>query len=291
MRKLINGTPLEYVEAGHGEPVVLVHGSASDYRTWSRQIDEIGTRYHAIAYSRRYHWPNEPIPESADYNMDEHVDDLASFLRALDVVPAHLVGHSYGALVSLVLAVREPALVRTLVLAEPPAITLFVSSAPTLLELLRLMPIRPRTAISIARLGIAGIKPAAEAARKGDMDAAMRVFGKAVLGRDFFDRLSPSRLDQVRANAIPAEFLGSGLSKLDTHDMRAISAPVLLVNGGQSPSVFHRVTDRLEELLPRVDRVVVPGASHIMHEDNSPAYNAALLSFLETHGEDHPRPG
>ena len=79
-RALINGTSLEYVEAGRRDPVVFVHGSASDYRTWSLQVDEIGRRYRAIAYSRRYHWPNEPIPESADYALAEHVNDLASFL-------------------------------------------------------------------------------------------------------------------------------------------------------------------------------------------------------------------
>jgi pimeloyl-ACP methyl ester carboxylesterase len=41
--------------------------------------------------------------------------------------------------------------------------------------------------------------------------------------------------------------------------------------------------DRLEELLPRVERIEIPGASHITHEDNAPAYRAAVLSFLEKH--------
>jgi len=41
------------VERGTGEPVVFVHGSASDYRTWHSQLDELGQRYRTIAYSRR----------------------------------------------------------------------------------------------------------------------------------------------------------------------------------------------------------------------------------------------
>jgi pimeloyl-ACP methyl ester carboxylesterase len=40
---------------------------------------------------------------------------------------------------------------------------------------------------------------------------------------------------------------------------------------------------KLEELLPHTQRVEVPGASHIMHEDNAAAYNSAVRSFLSRH--------
>jgi pimeloyl-ACP methyl ester carboxylesterase len=112
------------------------------------------------------------------------------------------------------------------------------------------------------------------------MDAAMRIFGTAVLGREFYQGLASSRLEQVSANAIKAEFLGSGFAPLKDEDVRGIQVPTLLVSGQQSPGVFHRLLDRLEELLPHSERVEVRGASHIMHEDNAAAYNAALRSFL-----------
>ena len=66
--------------------------------------------------------------------------------------------------------------------------------------------------------------------------------------------------------------------------MRGVASPTLLVNGERSPRLFHRFTDRLEELLPRAERVEIPGASHIMHEDNTTAYASAVLSFLGTLG-------
>ena len=141
---------LAYVERGGGTPVVLVHGSSSDYRTWEPVLDPLGERFHAIAYSRRYHWPNERIPERTDYSMPEHVDDLEALVRTLEIAPAHLVGHSYGAFLCLLLAIRRPALVRSLVLAEPPVITLFTSSTPRPAEMIRLLLTRPRTAIAIA---------------------------------------------------------------------------------------------------------------------------------------------
>lgn len=279
----INGTTFEYVERGIGEPVVFVHGSAGDYRTWHSQLDDFATRYRTIAYSRRYHWPNQRIPEGVDYSMKEHVEDLRVLLCSLNAAPVHLVGHSYGAFVGLLLAIGEPSLVHTLVLAEPPVITLFVSNTPRPSEILRLLLGRPRTAVSIMKFGVKGMGPARKAARGDDMGTAMDVFGHAVLGSEYYRRLSESRLDQVHANSIKAELLGSGLASLDEQDLRRIRTPTLLVSGQHSPSLFDRLIDRLEELLPRTERIEIPGTSHIMHEDNPPAYNAAILSFLAAH--------
>src|SRR5688572_18170397 len=110
----INGTLLEYTEHGEGEPLVLVHGSASDYRTWHNQQEEFAGHYRVINYSRRYHWPNRQILDDADYSMLEHLDDLEALLQELGAVSAHLVGHSYGAFLCLLLAIKRPDLMRTL---------------------------------------------------------------------------------------------------------------------------------------------------------------------------------
>jgi pimeloyl-ACP methyl ester carboxylesterase len=55
------------------------------------------------------------------------------------------------------------------------------------------------------------------------------------------------------------------------------------MTGERSPSVFLRLTDRLEELLPIVERVEIPDASHLMHEDNASAVNEAIVGFLRRH--------
>jgi pimeloyl-ACP methyl ester carboxylesterase len=272
---------LAYVEAGTGDPLVFVHGSVSDHRTWQGQVEAHADRFRTIAYSRRYHWPNPPIADGADYAMGEHVDDLASLLERLDATPAHLVGHSYGALVCLLLAMRSPQRVKSLVLIEPPAITLFVSDPPKPHEILKLLLARPRTAVGIVRLGATGFAPATAAVRKNDPDKAIRHLGRATLGAETFARLSRERLEQVRANLIGAELLGSGYPPLAAQDVRRIEVPVLLVSAHNSPRVFHRLADRLEELLPRCTRIEIPEASHIVHEDNAPAFTAAVRSFVE----------
>lgn len=284
----INGRAFEYREIGEGEPLVLVHGSASDYRTWHLQEEVFAERFRVISFSRRYHWPNDPIPDGADYLMDEQVADLRGLVRSLGAAPAHLVGHSYGAFLCLLAAMQEPSLVRTLVLAEPPVITLFVSNTPKPRELLALMATRPRTAVAIIKFGARGVGPASKAFRKGDMEAGIRTFGDAVFGPGGYDRLLESRKAQVHDNLanVKAEILGSGFAPLDDRKVQGVKAPALLVTGEKSISLFRRLTKRLGELLPRTERAVIPGASHMMHEDNAPDYNRAVLLFLERHGSN-----
>lgn len=282
----INGTNLEYADQGEGQPVVLVHGSASDYRTWHFQKEAFADRYRVINYSRRYHWPNQQIPMEADYSMLEHVDDLRALIQEVDAAPAHLIGHSYGAYLSLLLAIRHPDLVRTLVLAEPPVVTLFVSNDPKPVELLKLLFTRPQTALAIIKFGAKGMTPARAMAKRGETKEAMRLFGATIMRQTYYSRLSQSQLEQVDANAIKAEFLGSGFIPLDEDQVRNVRTPTLLVTAQHSNRMFHFLVDRLEELLQNSERVEVEDASHIMHEDNPSAFNQKVVLFLNKHLED-----
>lgn len=270
------------VELGSGHPVVLVHGSASDYRTWKHQIEAFAACFYVVTYSRRYHWPNEGICDSGEYSMAEQVEDLLQVIRSLETGSTYLVGHSYGAYLALMATILEPSLVKKLVLAEPPVIPLFTSFPPKPQEILALLVTRPRTAVPIVRFALTGLAPATSAAKKDDMDAAMTYFGRAVLGRAAFAALSPTRLEQVRANLTKPELLSDTfMLPLNERDVANIEARTLLVTGEKSPTFLHRLIDRLEELMPNTDRIDIPDASHIMHEDNPDAYNRAVLSFLQ----------
>jgi pimeloyl-ACP methyl ester carboxylesterase len=278
----VDGTTLAYRERGAGEPVVFVHGSASDLRSWDQQLPAIGTSYRAIAYSRRYARPNEDIEPGADDQMLPHVDDLVSLLGSIHATPAHLVGHSWGAFICLLTAIRHPQLVRSLVLQEPPVLSLFVSTPPRPKELLPLFIRRPRTAVSILKFGAGTVAPAQRAFRRGDDDTAMRRFAYGVLGKDTYEQLSEERRQQARENlnALRAQLLGAGFPPLSDDDLRRVRIPTLLMTGERSPAFLLRLTDRLQELLPDVERIEIAGASHAMQEENAGAVNEAIRRFL-----------
>ncbi len=50
----VSGNALEYAEAGSGTPIVLVHGSASDHRTWHLQQEALAEHFRVITFSRRH---------------------------------------------------------------------------------------------------------------------------------------------------------------------------------------------------------------------------------------------
>jgi pimeloyl-ACP methyl ester carboxylesterase len=281
----LNDYRFTYVEKGTGDPIIFVHGSVSDYRTWSKQQDEIGMFYHTIAYSRRFHWPNQKISEKEDYSMEQHVKDLEAFIRMTVNKPVHLVGHSYGAFVCLLLSMQHQNLVRTLVLSEPPVITLFVSNSPRPFEILRLLFSRPKTAAAIILFGANGLGPATAEVKRGNLDRAIEIFGKTTLGSKAYAKLSDERLAQVKDNLIKAEFIGSRYPPMDSNGIRHIKIPALLVTGQNSPRLFHLLLDRLNALIPDTKQELITGASHIMHEDNADAYNTAVISFIDKHRE------
>ncbi len=111
----------------------------------------------------------------------------------------------------------------------------------------------------------------------------MEILCTAVLGSETFSNLPDVRMEQVYQNVIKAEFLGSGFPPIDRSKIRDIRVPTLLISGENSPKIFPLLLDRLQQLLPNVRHKVIPGASHISHEDNVYDFNQNILSFIEEH--------
>ncbi len=288
----VNGTTLAYREEGQGAPVVFVHGAISDLRTWEQQLPAIGAGYRAVTYSRRFARPNQDIERDADDPTPTHVDDLAEFLRAIDAVPATLVGNSWGGFISLLTAIRYPDVVHGLVLEEAPVVPLLgLSFPPRPLEVLSLLIRRPKVLFALAKGGARAMGQAEKAFRRGDDETAIQTFARAVLGEESYRKLSEGRMQQIRENAgtLRALMLGAGFPPLSEEEVRGVRAATLLITGERSPPGAVHLTDRLEDLLPNVERVGIPDASHLMHEENAAATNEAILGFLGRH-RDRPAP-
>lgn len=280
-----NGTRLAYRETGSGDPVVLIHGTASDMRIWTDpwhgKLPDFGERFRVIAFSDRYARPNEEIPPEFDDQELPYLDDLIAFLGAVDAEPAHLVGHSGGGLVALFAAIRHPGSVKSLVLMEPFVLSLFVSTPPRPGELLKLLLTRPATAMAILKFGGGAAAPAEKAFRAGNDEAAIEAFFRGVFGKRF-DSMSEATKQRLWENrsSFRAQLLGAAPPPLADDDVRAVAKPTLLVVGSESPPLFQRFIDRLEELLPDAERATIANASHAPQEDQPDAWMQAVGAFL-----------
>ena len=103
-----------YLELGHGQPVILIHGTLSDFRFWQFQIESFAQKFHVVSYSRRYAYPNQWLGDGEDNNLRNNATDLAELIiKRLDLGPAHLIGHSYGALTALYMAYQRLMILRS----------------------------------------------------------------------------------------------------------------------------------------------------------------------------------
>lgn len=279
----VNGTKLAVLEQGSGPPIVLVHGGVSDMRSWASQVPVFSKSFRAICYSRRYHKPNAPIPSEAPDPIQTHVDDLATLIEHFGAAPAHIVGHSWGGLIALILALQKPAMCRSLVLIEPPTVSVHLQIPPKPLPLLKLLLSKPKLGLSIAKLGAGTFAPAEKAFRNGDDKAALAHFGRGVLGDKAFAELSEERYQQVWDNrgTDRAQALYQGFPDLREAPLSLITMPVLLLSGDSSPAVFRRLNDALAGILPNATHRVIPKASHIVHEDAPGELNSEVLRFLQ----------
>ncbi len=113
------GFRLAYIDAGQGDPVLLIHGFASTHAinwvmpAWVRTLTEAG--YRVIALDNRGHGASSKSYDPEDYRPPRMAGDAAALLVHLGVHRAHVFGYSMGARISAYLALRAPARVATLV--------------------------------------------------------------------------------------------------------------------------------------------------------------------------------
>ena len=279
---LVNGAELAYAEVGAGDPVVFVHGAISDLRTWQHQLPVIGENHRAISYSRRYARPNADLSAGDGDPWQVHVDDLAAFLQVVNAAPAHLVGNSQGAFLCMVLARDHPHLVRSLTLEEPAAFALVGSMPPQPLDIVKLMIRRPQLALAAAMFEQRVLRPVRAAFRAGNDLEGVNLFGQGVIGDRAYDRLPAERKNQMVDNlsGLRAFILDPDVPTYSRNDAASVIQPVRLIEGALSPSILRSLVAWLASLIPQAEKVTVESASHLMHEENYAATNAAILDFL-----------
>ena len=271
---------LHYVEQGNGIPVIFVHGSVDDYRTFEPQLEPLSRHYRVISYSRRYNFPNGANAPSGNHSALVEADDLARLLQALGAHPAHVVGHSYGAYTALILAMKHPELVRSVVLAEPP--------------LLRWLPELPRGEHLYADFMNNMWEPTGREFRLGHAEQALRItidwFGKngyLIEGKPAqFDALPTEIRAVMMANLLEWQALttsSDAFPMLDRAAVKAITAPILLMSGENTMKMNKEIEAELQRLLPKAETVVIPGATHEMWAEQPDVCRARVAAFLAKH--------
>jgi pimeloyl-ACP methyl ester carboxylesterase len=275
----INGRQLHYVEQGgedSKQPVIIfVHGSLDDYRCWQFQIDYFSKKYRAISYSRRFAYPNKWIGDVAqDNTIEANAKDLAELIRKLDLAPAHLVGASYGAFITLYCASKNPELAKTMVLNEPP-----------IMQFLAMSPIKED--VELLQRFITRIqRPNQDASKRGEFKKAAQVAIDGIMGMEnYFEKLPEEGKQYLMDNAksLESELESSMSTSFTTEYVKQITTiPTLLVKGELSPKYFLRIVDILSDNIPNSEQIVIPNVSHDDFKSGN-FFTSKVMEFFASH--------
>lgn len=260
----IDGTDLHYEQPGEGPPVVFVHGGVlNGAMTWSAQRP-LAERWRLVIIDRPGFGSSSLVDRvdfAADAELVVELLDRAKQLWQVDRV--HLVGHSYGGVISLLAAASRPEALRSLTVIEPPAFGIAAGNA------------------AVDDL-VAGLKdhwrhgPRQHPARF--LAGFLRLVGSAI---ELPDPLPPP-LGQGAAMLVVER--GPWEAEIALTELARAQFPTLVVSGAHS-AAFDAVCDVLERELG-ADRAVIAGAGHSIPRIGE-AFNQRLGRFL-THADGAP---
>ena len=179
---------------------------------------------------------------------------MVELIRKLDLAPAHLVGASYGAYIALYCASKNPELAKTMVLNEPPILSLLAGS-----------PIKEDVEL-LQRFITRVQRPNQDASKRGDFRKATQVAIDGIMDiENYFEKLPDEGKQFLMDNAKSLESeLESTMSTFFTvEDVKQITAiPTLLVKGELSPKYFLRIVDILSDNILNSEQIIIPNVSH-----------------------------
>ncbi|RQH02749.1 alpha/beta fold hydrolase [Paraburkholderia dinghuensis] len=256
---------MPFVERGEGALLLFVHGSLCDYRYWQPQLAGLSKQYRCVSVSLTHYWPATDAARDQPFSWSRHADEIAEFIEAFGAGPAHVIGHSRGGSVSFHFARRHPELVRSLTLADP--------GGPLQLPGQTLAQLPETANVLRAR--------AVQLIESGEVNAGLELFVDSVSRPGSWARSTRAFHTMATDNAHTlGPQLRDPLPAYTREQAGEIACPVLLIDGEESPEIFHRTVAALDEWLGDARRATVNGASHGMNLARPAAFNALIDQFV-----------
>ena len=247
------------------ETVVLLHGSASNSALWRHIKSALQSRYRCIAPDLIGYGSSAAWPQQAAFGLDAELRAIEPSLRCC-ADTLHLVGHSYGGVLALHLALADPERVQSLTLIEPVffAALKYVGDWSAYFEFCR---VRDEFVTALAR---------------GDRELAMRRFVDFWMGNDAWVGLPADTRASMRkaADKIVLDWQASFAADPGRSRLSALAVRTLLVRGSDSPRPMRSLVDALHAIMPGSGRTVVEGASHLLPRTHASVLTSAILSNL-----------
>ncbi|MGH7389573.1 MAG: alpha/beta fold hydrolase [Candidatus Rokuibacteriota bacterium] len=253
-----------YVEAGSGEPLVLIMGFGGDHLAWGFQFRALAEQFRVIAFDNR--GVGQSDTPDVPYTIAMMADDTAGLMTALAIDRADVVGVSMGGMIAQELALRHPRRVRSLHLG----CTLARSDSYM------------RALIEAWR----------EVRRNLGREASLRAFGPWLFAPVTYQE-RPELIEMLYQNALANPYpqsltgflrQGDAIAAHDTLErLETVACPTLVSVAEDDILVPPRFSTEIAAAIPGARLEVVPRAGHVYFWERPDAFNALCLDFFSRH--------
>ncbi len=246
-----------------GAPVVLIHSSGMSSRQWRRLEDELASTHRVLTPDLLGYGESSPYLDEAEFSF--HLDQLA-LEHLLDAVgePVHLVGHSYGGFLALLVALHRPRAVRSIAVYEPVSFGVLRSRGDE--EALATLPASETPfpeSVEAIETWLEGFVdywngPGGWANQKDAVKEAFRKSARKMIG-------------EVRS---------LGVDRTPHQAYALLEVPVLLLGGQRSTLAAHRVLETMAAHIPNARHEVIEGAGHMGPLTHAAEVNAKIAAHV-----------
>lgn len=264
----VGGISIRYALKGRGPKLLLLHGFAEFLETWWRNIDSLSEYYTVYALDLPGHGLSEEPKVS--YTVDFGTGFLVSFMEALGIEHASLIGHSVCGSVSLNLAINFPEKVDKLVLVSSNGLT--KKETPLLHKLAILM----KEFI---------IKPSKENILKGINST---FYNPGIISEQLVDKacqyLSMPKTKDALLNALRSNVTANGISPdlILTDKLHLVEPPTLIIHGTQDRIIPIEYVQDVANLIPKVKLKAFQECAHHPHIEKPEEFNKTVMLFLNS---------
>ncbi len=239
-----DGATIAYEKAGHGVPLLVIHGDFVDHMQWHTALPFLAQDFTVYAMDRRGHGTSAPY--RAGHTLERDVEDALAVLEAIRE-PAYIIGHATGAYIALEAAARSPIAVKV-ALYEPPV----VGAA------LKLESYRQKLNQCLA---------------KDDHIGLVTIVMNDVIGASTGRNMPPAAINGLlqsaygqilsrNARSFPAELESYAAYAFDAERFRSLMLPTLFLLGSYSPPFNSIVTEQLQAVLLHHKTALLEGQEH-----------------------------
>lgn len=260
----VNGVELYYEEQGSGaETILFAHGLLWSGRMFEPQVNVLKDRYRCVTFDFR--GQGQSAVTRGGYDMDTLTQDTVALIQVLGCAPCHFVGLSMGGFIGMRLAIRQPELLKSLILLETTA-----------------DPESPQNARRYRMLNFI--------ARWFGLNVVAEPVMKIMFGEKFLnDPASTALREEWRRRLVSNHRIGitravKGVIEREGvyEQLDRIRLPVLILVGDQDVATPPVKAERMRERIPGAVLRIIPGAGHTATIEEPEAVTAAILEFLQT---------